>query len=191
MKLRGVEENTRSLFTPDFVLPSQYNPPRVPQTPCHKLLSAIFDDGIGQLLTTHSTHGVRVNRLWNESVSWILSDDTQWGSFVFCCQHLGYEEGEIRKKLGGRFPLVLREVPPRVVNSHEKAPPRLPVSYPDVTAKAFRRKRLYVVFADGTACWVISHNLTDNNTVWRPGDKGTLVVSWRASRAIARYARAG
>jgi hypothetical protein len=190
MRLRGMGDGSRALPDTESILPVQFFPSSRPQTPYLRLLTALTENAIEQLETTNYMRDIRAVRRWNETVEWFQSDAEDWGTFVFCCHHIGGEVDSVRKALGKRYPLTIRPLPPlRHTNAHRAVIDRSPVSYPDATIKCFQKKRYYVVFADGSACWVLRHNCTDENTIWNAGEKGTLVVTWRASRAISHYAR--
>lgn len=188
MNLRGTEGNTPSLFTPEALLPSQYFAPSFPQTPCHKLIGALFDKAIEELEAVAYMNDIRAVKRWNEGVAWLLSSVETYGSFVFCCRHLGCDENAARAALGKRYSLVIRDLPPpKSTHPRRVVLDRSPVSYPGTTIKCFRKNRFYVVFEDGLGCWVTRRNLTDDNTIWNVKEKGTLVVNWRGSRTIAKY----
>jgi len=98
-------------LTNEAVLPTQlYTSPLIQSGP-HRLLLAILIDAVDQLseLRRPYRHDSINHRRWKDSAlseveQWVLSDRVDFGSFVFCCQHLGLAPDRLRKALLERGP---------------------------------------------------------------------------------------
>jgi hypothetical protein len=170
-----------------LLLPGQWSDARRPPlTPEKMLLSALLKEALDTLTTTRAIYTRRANRLWNEAVTWVLADVETYGSFVFCCQHLGIEVGRARHALRTRYGLVLRAPSPRT--SAPSAPTW--VSFPDCTCWSRVTQKLKVRFADGFSSWVPVSMIALESEVWTRGDSGRLIVDERWARQVYRLRQA-
>lgn len=91
-------------YLAESVVPAQFFPPRK-RTPFQALLAAILDEALislcGDGLPTEgrlSRQNSR-DRYQADALSWFLSEEQGWGSFVYVCQHLGLDAGRVRERV--------------------------------------------------------------------------------------------
>ena len=92
------------------LLPTQF-PTTRKLSPAQKLITRMLFQAVEDLLFAYRTTGRSADRLWNSTVVWFLSTDDSYGSFVFCCQHTGFDPHAFRATITKQY--VLAERPPK------------------------------------------------------------------------------
>jgi hypothetical protein len=112
------------LITPienEVVLPEQFFTTQTPVFSGEKrLLFALFENALDLLRITCHVHTHRASCLWNETITWVYSTEQHYGSFEFCCSHLGFDPKGVRGALRQRYNNLEKRVPLRA--SLHKAP---------------------------------------------------------------------
>lgn len=94
----------------DLILPSQLLPGRT-LTPVQSLLHALLESAINDYRFYHALPLPSAQKIATDAWDWLQSDAVSYGSFAFCCQHLGLDPAYLRRGIDalaqtpGRFSL--------------------------------------------------------------------------------------
>ncbi len=173
-----------SLFEPESVLPTQFFHFSWVLLPGHKLVLAVLEDAIKTLKDMSGIRGIRGDRIWNETVSWVLAEEQKQEkcfTFVFCCDQLRLNPDSVRRALDKLYGLVLREESPRAHRYKHHF-----MFYRDVRCINMELRGMQVVFPDRSLLLVPRSVLGEGNEVWEVGDVGKLVLDARWKRRIVK-----
>lgn len=89
------------LIVENTIIPAQWYPARA-TTGERRLLLAILRQAIDDYMRYAACLGsTRGQRLYCDILRWFCVEERHFGSFTFCCEHLGLDPDRIRRSLAG------------------------------------------------------------------------------------------